>query len=37
MDIVIVSFILIVALARVVASRLVDRLVRRVVLDVLGD
>ena len=37
MDIVIVSFVLIIALARVVASRLVDRLVRRVVLDVFGD
>jgi len=37
MDIVMVSFVLIIALARVVASRLVDRLVRRVVLDVFGD
>jgi hypothetical protein len=37
MDIVMVSFLLIIALARVVASRLVDRLVRRVVLDVFGD
>jgi len=37
MDIVIVSFVFIIALARVIASRLVDRLVRRVVLDVFGD
>ena len=37
MDIVMVSFVLIIALARVVATRLVDRLVRRVVLDVFRD
>jgi hypothetical protein len=32
-----IGIVLIIALARIVASRLVDRLVRRVVLDVFGE